>query len=194
MSVSFQKERSKGRKIVCRGRKGCKISDLKNSRLSHSNKMPAQSKINQAKDEGRGFKSSMDYYDYDFPSKSDNSLTKKAGNAAAGGASFNPFSGLLASASQSVGSLSNLYGSYSGHGYATKKEDCEGISLALLLTTFLGIGVLFFTLFTKITMGRKKRSVTEEVAEEMDPVSAVLDNLHEIVYSGIKTSQRVENA
>ena len=41
------------------------------------------------------------------------------------------------------------YGSFSHHGY----HKCDnGISLGLLLTALLGIGVMFFTLFTKITI------------------------------------------
>ena len=48
---------------------------------------------------------------------------------------------------------SDQLGSYDGH------HKCDnGISICLLLTTLAGIGVLYFILFTRITMaGRKKR-------------------------------------
>ena len=47
------------------------------------------------------------------------------------------------------------YGSYG-------KMDCPGIPIALLLTTLLGIGILGFILFTKITAaGRRKRNAND---------------------------------
>ncbi len=95
----------------------------------------------------------------------------------------NPTKGLLTSASEAVGSLSSLYGSFSG-GYGSKKDDCEGVSLALLLTTFASIGVVFFAVFTKLTMiiGRKKRSIP---GGTQDTLATVLDNLHTLIYEGI---------
>ena len=48
--------------------------------------------------------------------------------------------------------------SYGGYG----KMDCPGIPIALLLTTLLGIGILGFILFTKITAaGRRKRNAKD---------------------------------
>ncbi len=93
--------------------------------------------------------------------------------------------GMLNSASEAVGSLSSLYGSFSG-GYGSKKDDCEGVSLALLLTTFASIGVVFFAVFTKLTMGRKKRSADEIGEEITDPMAAFLDTLGLFVTEGIR--------
>ena len=100
--------------------------------------------------------------------------------------------GMLAS---SDFSLSSLYGSFSSGGYGATKDDCEGISLALLLTTFASIGVVFFTVFTKLTMlgkRRRKRSALlagggeEEEAPNGEPnaFGALIDNLHTVLYEG----------
>ncbi len=77
----------------------------------------------------------------------------------------------------------------SGYGGGYKKDDCEGISLALLLTTFLAIGALFFALFTKLTMiGRRKRSLADAAAEEgtNDPWRDLIVDLHLIIYGGLR--------
>lgn len=75
------------------------------------------------------------------------------------------------------------YGSYSGDDYCD-----NGISIGLLLTAALGIAVMFYTLYTKITMAggrrRKKRAELEEVEEEIDPISFSLDHITDILYSG----------
>ncbi len=94
-----------------------------------------------------------------------------------------PSKGLLSSASDVMASLTSLYGSFSGYGHEVKDE-CEGISLALLLTTFAAIGVVFFAIYTKLTgiIGRKKRSATED---SEDAVATVLDNLNLIIHEGI---------
>ncbi len=91
--------------------------------------------------------------------------------------------GLLSSASQAVGMLSNLYGSFSGYGHE-HRDDCEGVSLALLLTTFAAIGVVFFAVFTKLTMiinGRKKRAAPED---DEDTLALILDNINFLFYEG----------
>lgn len=107
---------------------------------------------------------SLDYYDY----YDTNALKPRSGR-------------FIGSASSLLGASSNTYGSYSSH-----YEDCDnGISIGLLVTALLGIGVLFFTLFTKITMaGRRKRSVREEIQGDTDPIRIVLDNVQDIVYGG----------
>ena len=72
------------------------------------------------------------------------------------------------------------YGSYSGDDYCD-----NGISIGLLLTAALGIAVMFYTLYTKITMAggrrRKKRSEVEEniqdVEEEIDPIKFAIDHI-----------------
>ena len=83
---------------------------------------------------------------------------------------------------QLSGAGSDAYGSYSSH-----YDDCDnGISIGLLLTALLGIGVMFFTLFTKITMAgkRRKRSVREEIEEDVDPVGMMLDRFQEFALGG----------
>ena len=76
---------------------------------------------------------------------------------------------------------SEVYGSYGGHsGYGHK--DCEGIDIGLLLTTLLGLGVGFFTLFTKITMlKRRKRSAEEIHSQDM---GLLMDQLHGVLIGG----------
>ena len=78
-------------------------------------------------------------------------------------------------------SSSDPYGSYS-----SKYSDCDnGLSLGLLVTALMGIGVMFFTLFTKITMGRKKRSMPEDPLTGLsDPIGMVLDRFQELVFGG----------
>ncbi len=102
----------------------------------------------------------------------------------------NPAKDLLTSASDAMSALSSLYyGSFSGGYDGHKREDCDGVSLALLLTSFASIGVVFFAVFTKLTMiigKRKKRSVSDdEGSEDSVSLTSVLDNLHLIVYEGI---------
>ncbi len=86
--------------------------------------------------------------------------------------------GMLGSASSMMGSFSSLY---------EKKEtdQCEGISLALLLTTFAGIAVTFFAVFTKLTMlgKRKKRSVD---GEDDSPMSALVENFQQFAQEGTR--------
>ena len=83
---------------------------------------------------------------------------------------------------------SGLLGSYSS-GY----DDCDnGISIGLLLTAALGIAVMFYTLYTKITMAggrrRKKRSEVEDtlqdVEEEINPIKFTIDHITDFMYSG----------
>ena len=84
-------------------------------------------------------------------------------------------------------SASEPYGSFGGH-HGYHKECDNGISIGLLLTALLGIGVGFFTLFTKITMitkRRKKRSVGEHLADKgSEGLGVLIEELHDIVYGG----------
>ena len=81
-----------------------------------------------------------------------------------------------------------LYGSYGHSGHGGGYEDCEGIDIGLLLTALLGIGVGFFTLFTKITMitggGRRKKRDIDQVKEDIDPVSVIVGSLSDAIYGG----------
>ena len=75
------------------------------------------------------------------------------------------------------------YGSYG-------KMDCPGIPIALLLTTLLGIGILGFILFTKITAaGRRKRNAK-------DGPSSLLpfEDFLNVVYLGMICSYNVFTA
>ena len=77
------------------------------------------------------------------------------------------------------------YGGHSGGGYV----DCEGIDIGLLLTAILGIGVGFFTLFTKITMivggGRKKRDLLIPT-KETSTFTRIINEMHDVLYGGMK--------
>ena len=85
-----------------------------------------------------------------------------------------------------------MHGSYSSSGYG-----CDnGISLGLLLTAALGIAVMFYTLYTKITMAgrrRRKRSLRESseieenmeiIEEEVDPLPYMIDHMTDLFFSG----------
>jgi len=91
-----------------------------------------------------------DYYDYD--GLVSNGLKYKAGNREL----FNQRKGVPGvSATSAMGSFSGFHAG--GYG----EEYCDnGISVALLITALLGLAVMFWVLYTKITMaaGRKRRS------------------------------------
>ncbi len=89
----------------------------------------------------------------------------------------------LTSASSLIGSFGGLYGSYDDYG-SKKKDDCEGISLATLLTTFASIGVVFFTVFTKLTMigRRRKREADDDYVVGFE---SFLDVAHVMFSEGI---------
>ena len=79
-------------------------------------------------------------------------------------------------------------GSYGGYGHSGHGgySDCDnGISIGLLLTAALGIGVGFMTLITKLNAiaaaagGRKKRSY-----DSSNDIEAIFDQLHEVLYGG----------
>ncbi len=95
----------------------------------------------------------------------------------------------VAGVNRRVGSAaSNSYGSFS-HGHGHHKECDNGIPLALLLTTLLGVGVLFFTLFTKITMATGRRRKRSEMSDEWEQFHDGLatidaDGIFDLVYGG----------
>ena len=96
--------------------------------------------------------------------------------------SFAKRQSLVATTADLTADGSTAYGSYSHHGY----HDCDnGISLGLLLTALLGIGVMFFTLFTKITMAgkRKKRDLDELIGVD-DPLGMILERFQDFVFGG----------
>jgi hypothetical protein len=92
-----------------------------------------------------------------------------------------------------VGAASSGYGSYSGNhaSYSGGDEYCDnGISIALLLTALLGIAVMFYVLYTKITKGRRRRRSTEELdtlEENMNPIWFAMEHFQDFVYSGMST-------
>ena len=156
---------------------------------SNEKKSVDNNKNNNNKREGKSFSDYYEYYDYgDMKAKigqgsakvkpQQHALSRRQLDLDGVGSTF---SRLLGSSSNSQGSYSGLYGSYSSHGY----DDCDnGISIALLTTALLGIGVLFFTLYTKITMGRKKRSADEEDFEGNDSFGVILNGFSDLVYGG----------
>ena len=83
------------------------------------------------------------------------------------------------------------YGGYGHSGHGGGYSDCDnGISLGLLLTAALGIGVGFMTLLTKIQAlaaaagGRKRRSADDS----SNDIELIFDQLHEILYGGTNKS------
>ena len=68
-----------------------------------------------------------------------------------------------------------LHGSYSD-------DYCDnGISIGLLLTAALGIAVMFYTLYTKITMARRRKRSAEE---DIDTLKFGLEHITDFFYSG----------
>ena len=132
--------------------------------------------------------SSNDYYDY-YDYGGSNSYSPKQNyrqpaqqprylkNNNGGGGLLGGFNRRM---SNMKAAASGGYGSYSGDDYCD-----NGISIGLLLTAALGIAVMFYTLYTKITMAggrrRKKRSEVEEniqdVEEEIDPIKFAIDHI-----------------
>ncbi len=95
------------------------------------------------------------------------------------------FKDMLNSASSLIGSMGGLYGSYS-HGHDETKDSCQGLDLAALLTAFASIAVVFFTVYTKLTMlgRRRKRSAVDGDEIKEDYAGSVLDNFQDIVMEG----------
>ncbi|XP_059097350.1 uncharacterized protein LOC131891730 isoform X3 [Tigriopus californicus] len=155
--------------------------------------MSAQGKMTGATDDLMASESvdhgrSLDYYDYDYGRFAAPAVARRQLYVGKRKLPSKAIKKPVSSSSDMLGSFSSLFGSYSG-GYHDKCDN--GISLGLLLTTLLGIGVMFFALFTKITMGRrKKRSLTSSPAgleEESDfDVYTLLDKFTDIVNGGLE--------
>lgn len=145
---------------------------------------------------------SSDYYDYYDYGPAGNTVSQ--GNGAKLGANnIAGANGLAANRKiqQRNGQLNRLggaassgLGSYSGNhaSYSGGDEYCDnGISIALLLTALLGIAVMFYVLYVKITKGRRRRRATEELdvlEEKMNPVWFAVEHLQDFVYSGTTSS------
>ena len=73
------------------------------------------------------------------------------------------------------------HGSYSGDDYCD-----NGISIGLLLTAALGIAVMFYTLYTKITMagGRRRRKRDEQEEGDIESLKFGLEHITDFFYSG----------
>ncbi len=86
--------------------------------------------------------------------------------------------------SSALGSLSGGF----GFGLLGRRDDCEGVSLALLLTAFACIAVTFFAVFTKLTTiianKRRRRRSSSSSSSSSHEDGGVLDNLHLIVHEG----------
>ena len=135
-----------------------------------------------------------DYYDYGGSSnqKQNNfspqqTFQQRRLNNNRGAGNGGILGGLNRRMSQMKAAASGGHGSYSGDDYCD-----NGISIGLLLTAALGIAVMFYTLYTKITMAggrrRKKRSEVEEnlvdVEAEIDPIKFSIDHITDFMYSG----------
>ena len=137
-----------------------------------------------------------DYYDYDYGGSSNQNqnnfspqqtFQQRRLNNNRGGGNGGILGGLNRRMSQMKAAASGGHGSYSGDDYCD-----NGISIGLLLTAALGIAVMFYTLYTKITMAggrrRKKRSEVEEnlvdVEAEIDPIKFSIDHITDFMYSG----------
>ncbi|XP_040571075.1 uncharacterized protein [Lepeophtheirus salmonis] len=112
-----------------------------------------------------------EYYDYDY---NEYDYSKKVKNKQRGeSAKFTK--------NRSSGYGSDSYGGDVGYGGGGGHSECEtGVSIGLLLTAALGIGVMLFTLFTKITMGRRRRR------REIDEYTDMIPDFLPIVMSGLE--------
>ena len=123
---------------------------------------------------------SSDYYDYydDTPNYNNRNLynNQKQFKAQQNNA-LNP--GL----NRRMGGSYNMRTAASHGSYSDDYCD-NGISIGLLLTAALGIAVMFYTLYTKITMagGRRRRKRDEE--EDIDTFKFGLEHIADFFYSG----------
>ncbi len=138
---------------------------------------------------GNGNQQNYDYYDYyDYGSGNQNQQQynrqrqqQSYRNFRQNGNNNNPGINRRNGLAGLLGAASGGYGSYSS-GY----DECDnGISIGLLLTAALGIAVMFYTLYTKITMaGRRRKKRSDEIAEDVNPIPFVLSNILDFVFSG----------
>ena len=148
--------------------------------VSDNTMMASEPAVDMVASESRRSKSSFDYYDY-------------GGSGYGGSFSRRQLDKTKPSLDNKLAvSASESYGSYGGH-HGYHKECDNGISIGLLLTALLGIGVGFFTLFTKITMitkRRKKRSAAEHLADKgSEGLGVLIEELHDVVYGGRDTER-----
>ena len=146
---------------------------------------------------------SADYYDYYDYGPAVNNVQGAGGNGNAGklgNSNGNVLANNLAQKKallqQRNGQLNRLggaassgVGAYSGNHASYSEEYCDnGISIALLLTALLGIAVMFYVLYTKITKGRRRRRSTEELdvlEEKMNPIWFAMEHFQDFVFSGM---------
>lgn len=85
------------------------------------------------------------------------------------------------------GSTINNMRAAASHGSYSDDYCDNGISIGLLLTAALGIAVMFYTLYTKITMagGRRRRRKRDE-DEEIESFKFGLEHITDFFYSGKK--------
>lgn len=106
---------------------------------------------------------------------------------------------MAASSSSSFNLMEKIFGAPSqAHGsYSSNSYGCDnGVSIGLLITTLLGIAVMFYTLYTKVTMAmmmrRRKRNADgsdlsmEDILEDT-PLSVHLNHFNEVFYNGMGT-------
>lgn len=153
--------------------------------------------------QGTASQQTVDYYDYyDYGSPSSSLAPMAAGKLGGGGANALLGNGLAnkrvlqarnGQLNKLGGAASSGYGSYSGNhaSYSGGDEYCDnGISIALLLTALLGIAVMFYVLYVKITKGRRRRRATEELdalEENMNPIWFAMEHFQDFVYSGTES-------
>jgi hypothetical protein len=152
----------------------------------------AGSKLNQVA-------ASTDYYDYYDYGPSSSIAPVAAGKLGGANALYGNSMANKRVLQQRNGQLSKLggaassgYGSYSGHhaSYSGDEYCDNGISIALLLTALLGIAVMFYVLYVKITKGRRRRRATEELdalEEKMNPIWFAMEHFQDFVYGGTRT-------
>ena len=59
----------------------------------------------------------------------------------------------------------------------------DGVSIGLITVVVLGILTMFYILFTKITMGRRKRSVTGD-SNRLESVDELISFVRSLIYIG----------
>jgi hypothetical protein len=178
-------------------------SDLLAQESRQLNRLYGGNKLNQA----AASQQSVDYYDYYDYGPAANPSPQAGGKLGGGGGlgggglgagygngqqlaagrkSFQQRNGQL---NKLGGAASSGYGSYSGHhaSYSGDEYCDNGISIALLLTALLGIAVMFYVLYVKITKGRRRRRATEELdalEENMNPIWFAMDHFQDFVFTG----------
>ena len=135
-----------------------------------------QQQRNQQPQNSRYSSDYYDDYDYSYPSYNTRNLYNRqiqnsqnfGLNRRMGGSAYN----MRTAAS---------HGSYSD-------DYCDnGISIGLLLTAALGIAVMFYTLYTKITMAGGRRRKKRDEDEEIESFKFGLEHITDFFYSGNNT-------